>query len=131
MAMNKRERAAMEALEVRCALRHTDHDPAPDLPVPGRDELPGFQDVRHGWSVYPSRHIGGAVEATWTTTVTHGAGHPDGRPQYRGSRAGIAQYSTRVRALRALRRAVEQKAAEDLRTIDRMITEETDVRSRR
>jgi hypothetical protein len=111
MAMSKKEQAALAEAQrevvLARALRWSRDTPlAPDVPVPamGRTEgwnyNPLIRSVHHDWSE-PYRN--GRV----------GQGH--------GSYSGVALYSTKELALRALRHAVERQAATDLTRIDEMI----------
>lgn len=130
--MTKRERAEVDArieeLETYRALRWT--GPVdPDVPPPALT----FTYSR-GWDVHAmalgsgaSWGIVNAVERAWSDTIAHGRGDPpaDGVPRkFSASRGARTLYSTRLRALRALRHAVEREAAGVLRRIDRAIDEE-------
>jgi len=106
MAMTKKERADMDAAiaraETLAALRWTE-DVKPDLPVPE------WGQHTDGWIVFSDR-----VEEAWSESVRHGLG----RDRSHGSQRGIPLYSTRARALKALRHQTEMAAAERLRAID-------------
>jgi hypothetical protein len=135
MAMNKREKAALAAAElaarVNQALRWS-------MPAPWREEAVGkdlpppstFGDHTLGWSINLHRILSGysggldshAVYSSWSSTGGHGTGHED--PGKHGSQRACSQYSTRLRALRALRCELEQWAAERLEKIDQMIARE-------
>ena len=100
------------ALHVVRALRWTDGETMRDVPKP-RGE-----GITTGWSY--NRHPAGAMPM-WSGSVTHGHGHDStksGLPQ------GKALYSTKLRALRALRRSVEIDCARKLAAIDEQIRAE-------
>lgn len=107
MAMTKKERADMDAAitraETLAALRWTE-DVAPDLPVPQ------WGQHTEGWLFFSDR-----VEEAWSESVRHGFGRDRSRG---GSRSGVPLFSTRERALRALRHQTEMAAAQRLRAID-------------
>jgi hypothetical protein len=133
--MNKREKAALAAAElasrVHRALRWS-------LPAHWREykqDLPspqyGDQGYVLGWSLNLHRILSGygggldsssAVYPSWSGTSSHGTGHE--HPGKHGSQRGVAQYSTKMRALRALRCELEQWAGERLEQIDRLIEAE-------
>jgi len=117
MAMNKKEKAAMAALERNISLRWSDptnEELMPDLPEP---QYGGTTVL--GWTVnyHKMRADGlcGAVHATTSESASHHSGHT---PKAHGSQGPIAQHSTRLRALRALRRQVERQSAKQLALID-------------
>lgn len=113
--MNKKEKAAMRALEVRCALRWTEAA-RPDIPVPE-----SYNDLSEGWRVIASRGAVHGVERSWSKGSVHG--HGISAAGF-GSQGGIAQYSTKVLALRALRAELERAFAEQLFLVDQRLTEE-------
>lgn len=112
MAMNKKEQAEFEAMrkEVRVAraLRFTDPI-EPDVPPPAASGLStGFL-------------FGGSrVDVACSSSVHHGFGRTDKtstqRPRW--------LYSTKERALRAMRNRMEHEFAEELAKVDRQIEEE-------
>ena len=94
-----------------------------DLPKPG----PGSALRVEGWSFNLYRVLHGygsfdssCVEATWSTSISHGI---QSSP-HSGTQQGTAQFSTKVLALRALRCALENWAAEKLDQIDQSIARE-------
>jgi hypothetical protein len=116
MAMTKKEKAAFDAAieraEILAALRWT----APVLP----DVPPPKSGYSEGWefNAYTRR-----VEQAWSDTVTHGSGPAphDYKRYVSASQNGIALYSTKARALAALRYEVELQAAKMLLEIDKRI----------
>ena len=99
------------ALHVVRALRWTDG-------LTERDVLkPRSQGITTGWSYNPHTRV---VMPMWSESSTHGRGHE----RKSGSQQGIALFSTKLRALRALRRAVEVDCARKLAAIDEQIRAE-------
>lgn len=119
MAMNKKEQAAFDAAiaeaEINRALRWSDYETERDLLKPAT-----FDGYVNGWSF--NTHCE-EVYQSWSGSVTHGNGWVlDGkRPSY-GSQNGISQFSTKEKALKAMRREMERKFAKALASVDRMIT---------
>lgn len=117
MAMNKKEQAAFDAAiadaEVNRALRWSDYKTEKDVPRPSDGYV-------NGWSF---NSYNGSVYLSWSGTVTHGDGPVvDGkRPPY-GSQRSIEQYSTKEKALKAMRREMEMDFANKLARVDRLIT---------
>jgi hypothetical protein len=118
MAMTKSERTALAHAQLRAerhrALRWSDAreiDLLPDVPPP---EYIGYTD---GWYC---NGPAGKVDRRWSTSSGHGFGpYADYVHSRRSASQGsIALYSTRARALRALRRFVEEDAAQKLAKID-------------
>jgi len=115
MAMNKKEKAHVEelqrALNLAVVLRWTT-EVLPDIPVPTRwDELiPG----------YTFHAYGNRVEVSCSSAGSHSKGNNTKTT----TQNGIRQYSTRLRALRGMRWAVEQECARRLLDIDDQIKEE-------
>lgn len=127
MTMNKTEQKrlddAEQAARINRALRWSPE------PVPTRDLPPGEMNAPSlGWNVNRHRAYDGAVFKAWSDETRHGEGHPtlaQLRGQgFTGSQRGIALYSTKLRALQALRCEVEMDAAQRLASIDAMIAEE-------
>jgi hypothetical protein len=111
--MTKAEKAEVErlktALGLALALRFTDAPEEPDIPAP----IPGAAATT-GWTFNKySRVVGQA----WSESNSHGDG-PMRIPARVASQQGIPLYSTKLRALRALRRNLERLCAEQLRAID-------------
>lgn len=117
MSMNKAERAEMEALRTKLALRWS------GLPEPERLPLPEFGNYVNGWFFYTH---GMRVFPAWTEENAHGEWHRTDDPldwSRRGyaSQNSRAVYATKRDAYIALRLAVEQECAKRLRDIDRAI----------
>lgn len=118
MAMNKREKEQLEnavrLMAVNRSLRWSDYRADRDLCVP--DSTTKYVN---GWSIdtYSCR-----VYKTWSSIVSHGDGwiENEGKPSS-ASQKGIAQYSTKEKALKALRHCMEMQFAESLYEIDRQI----------
>ena len=114
MAMTKKEQAAMQAAidraEALAALRWT-APVAPDVPIPE----PGGAFVT-GWTY---NEYAREVRPAWSSSVSHGTSTEPGR---HGTQGPLALYSTRTRALQALRHALELQAAAKLLAVDRAIS---------
>lgn len=117
MAMNKSEKEMVEALKTDLALRHT-KKVASDLDPPSSGPK-----LLKGWLF--NAHDRGEVVPACTSCVSHSYGQSN-EARSQGSRR---LFSTRLRALQALRWEMEQSAATKLRRIDRMIEEETQLTS--
>jgi hypothetical protein len=122
MAMNKKEKAEMEALRrdiaVALSLRWT--EPVPhDVPAPVK-----YGTHTIGWTF----NVAGMwVRQAWSDTTSHGYAAeypPPGTPGRSGIQRSIPLYSTKIRALRALRAALEVECAERLLRVDVMIAQE-------
>lgn len=117
MAMNKKEKQAMEVLKVKCALCWT-RPIAPDIPKPAdshKDIVPGYVFNAYCLSVSESCSTSlyhSKDDSTRTTTQNP-----------------IEQYSTKLLALRAMRHEVELKCASRLREADVMIEQEISLSS--
>jgi len=114
MAMTKKEKEALEAALTVAALRTTT-DVAPDVPPPTNGGL------SKGFAVVGERSDNGRVEPACSSSVHHGIGQHD-RTTSQNARH---LYSTKILALKALRRAIEQDCAVRLRRVDRMIDAES------
>ncbi|HIH2750786.1 TPA: hypothetical protein ACYLN4_006607 [Burkholderia lata] len=120
MAMNKAERAHVEALEQSLrearALRWSD-PVEPDLLASSGNEISGFYA-----NVYSKK-----VGVAWSTRTYHGRDCASSKEQKASgtsaSQRGIDLYSTKVRALQALRHEIVKQAVKDLAEIDRQIEE--------
>ena len=115
MAMTKKEQAAMQAAidraETLAALRWT-------WPVERDVDVP-LQGYSEGWDydAYSMR-----VWQGWSARVAHGEGRAPEAGKYRSGRQGSRRmFSTKARALAAMRHEVEQKSAADLMQVDRQI----------
>lgn len=116
MAKTKRQQADAELLLTRAALRITT-EVTPDIPPPiGGDTTRGFLFFGVGSRPY--------VCEAWSTSTVHGTGDPDAAKRI-SSPGATHLYSTRASALCALRRALEDESAKQLRSIDRLIEQET------
>lgn len=111
MAMNKKEQAEVEALKTALAFRFTSNV-LPDLQPPTTGS-----ELRKGWlfNVYSNQ-----VDPACTSVISHSVGRDD-QARSQGCRV---LFSTKLRALRALRYAVEQECALKLRQIDVRIESE-------
>lgn len=117
MAMNKKEREAHEAalkqLRIQGALRFTTKVEF-DVPPPQAGGLTS------GWQKNAYSMV---VERGWSRSASHGSGET--RPaDTSGSQCCQWLYSTKLLALKALRNAIEMKAAEQLAAIDLRIEQE-------
>lgn len=118
MAMNKKEQAEMKALRdelaIVSALRWTEPVKKDLLPPDGHAKYTsGFEINPYNLDVSPA----------WSGSVHHKIGHaePNGSSAYQNSRP---LFSNKMRALKALRHAVELESAKKLAKIDAMIKEE-------
>jgi hypothetical protein len=122
VAMSKREQAAFEAAiraaKVAGALRWTE-PLEPDLPRPG----PGGPSFVRGWTFNPYLAINGPHSLQVQKSCSTANGHNTGSWDATTSQGGIAQYSTKLRAARALRAVLEKKFAETLADVDLLIEE--------
>ena len=115
MAMTKKEKAAMQAAidraELLAALRWT----APverDVGIPLQGYSEGWDYNAHSQRVWQG----------WSDRVAHGEGKAPEAGKYRsGSQGSRRMFSTKARALAAMRHEMEQKAAADLMKVDRQI----------
>lgn len=115
MAMTKKEQAAMQAAidraETLAALRWT-------WPVERDVDVP-LQGYSEGWD-YNAHSM--RVWQGWSDRVAHGEGKAPEAGKYRsGRQGGRRMFSTKSRALAAMRHEVEQKSAADLMQVDRQI----------
>ena len=116
MAMTKAEKAEMERLRTRLALRFTE-PVAPDVPIPD------YPEKTRGWRAHTWRD-GYRVEECESTSNTHRT-LSQVAPGYEAwAQRGIPLHSTKLRALRAARSEMEQTFARALREIDVKIEEE-------
>lgn len=123
MAMTKKERAEVDAqlkaLRHMVALRWTEPVLRDVLPPQPGDRL----QYTEGWDY--NLHTK-TVYLGWSTCVSHGDGPApsSGQRHASGSQRSREYFSTKERALKALRYAIEYKAAEDLAEVDRKIEAE-------
>lgn len=113
--MNKAEKAALEAALEKAAFHRT-APVMPDVPPPEG----GGRYTTTGWLFSGQRSDFPRVEQAWSTCIAHGYGDPEGMG---GSQGARWLYSTRERAIAALRYEVEQECTRRLRRIDRMMAE--------
>ncbi len=120
MAMSKKEKEAFEEARSYRSLRFTDHPTSKDL-TPDSELISGYDYRRTSFHVYLS-----SVKEAWSTRSTHGEGKtPPPSGTFGGtSRDGISLYSSRKRALGALRRELEGEFARILMKIDDEIAAE-------
>lgn len=130
MVMNKREKQALadaeQAARVNQALRwsmpaHWREDyVSADLPPPegyrGEHTLGWNFNLHRLLQAYGGARVDDAVYPAWSSGSTHGTGHD--HPGRNGSQQACTLFTTKVRALRALRCALEQWAAERLHAMD-------------
>jgi len=112
MAMNKAEKEAMESALTAAALRTTS-DVFPDVIPPDNTS----NRLSTGFITVGSMSDSARVDTACSSSIGHGIGRTD-KTTSQGSRR---LYSSRILALRALRREVENDCANRLRRIDRMI----------
>ena len=118
MAMTRKEQAAMQAAidraETLAALRWT-------APVE-RDVRVPLQGYSEGWDYNAHSQ---RVWLGWSDSVTHGEGKVPEAGKYRGGSQGSRRmFSTKARALAAMRHEMEAKAAAELMKVDRQIAAE-------
>jgi hypothetical protein len=113
MAMNKKEQAYFEQLLTVAALRYT-ADVNPDIPVPGT-----CSKESKGFMFYGESGMCPRIEKIISSSVNH---RTEGSSC--GSQGGVYLYSSKLRALKAMRRETEKICARKLRDIDIMIEKE-------
>jgi hypothetical protein len=122
MAMNKKEQAEMAALKRKLAVASAFvRTPAVAKDLPPPDPV-GRTEYTHGFdfNTYDK-----STREYWSGCIFHYTSNPAGKKGYlSGSQRGIALYSTRLLALKALRHAVENETAESLANIDMKIAAE-------
>lgn len=121
MAMNKQEKAELEALKkellLNAALRWTEKVET-DVPIPTHDV--SFGTLSKGFLHVAAMGDSPRVELACSSTINHSTGRND-KTTTQGARR---LYSTRLLALKALRNEVEQHCAKKLAEIDKDIYEE-------
>jgi hypothetical protein len=115
MAMNKKEQAAMQAAidraETLAALRWTEPVER-DIGIPEKGFSEGWDYNTHSQRVW----IG------WSDRTAHGSGQAPINSRIRnGSQGSRKMFSTKAKALAAMRHEVEKNAASELLKIDRLI----------
>lgn len=127
MAMTKKERAAWEAMAVE--LDRLRALTAADIQAPERDLTApkSGEPSTSGWDFNVYRmgrsSVLDAVYPAWSETTSHGEGEKRRHGVF-GSQKSIALFSTREKALRALRAAVAAEYASKLAIIDAEISKE-------
>jgi len=114
MAMNKKEQTRVNELETKLALRFTEKT-LPDIPVPI-----SYRELVKGYS-YSS------YEGTVNKSCSSGSHHNTHRNTTTSSKGGIAQYSSKLLALKAMRNTAEMVYATRLRRIDLLIEHEREL----
>ena len=108
MAMNRQEKQELENLKIKLALHCTD-EVQPDLPIPQRTE-----GIVNGW-IFNSYSM--QVKKSCSTATGHGV---DKWGTITAQNA-IVQFSTKLRALKAMRTAIELECAKKLYEVDKLI----------
>ena len=122
MAMNKKEQAEFHALRTELAIVSALRWTAPverDLPPPASGErmssyTSGFDFNAHSVTVSPA----------WSSSTVHSIGYA-APSKYSASQNCRTLFSTKLKALQAMRYEVELASAKKLAGIDKMIAEET------
>lgn len=118
MVMNKKEQSAFAEMEQSLAearaLRWV--EPVyPDVPIPTGDR------ITTGWLFNAHSR---KITQVWSGTCRHGDGPgPTTDPSARTSQNGVALFSTKARALQAMRFQLTQQYAQQLAGIDAQIAE--------
>ena len=121
MAMTKKEKEAMQAAidkaDLIVALRWT-------APV-GKDvKPPDREGYSEGWTYNAYSKV---VEIAWSTSVAHGKGPiPKSGVYQSGSQRSLSMYSTKSKALAAMRYEIETESARHLMAIDRRLRKLTE-----
>jgi hypothetical protein len=116
MAMTKKEQAAMQAAidraDTLAALRWTG-------PVERDVGIP-LQGYSEGWDYNAHSQ---RVWVGWSAQTSHGTGAAPigGARHFNGSQGSRRMFSTKAKALAAMRHEMEQKAADNLMNVDRQI----------
>lgn len=127
MAMTKAEKAALEAALTVGALRYSGTPGERikrDVQAPaGWNRQPEEPEYVTGWD-YNAHSL--RIERMWTGASAHGSGDllANGKRPQSASQNGRALFSTRLLALQAMRRAMEDDFAQKLRRVDQLIEEE-------
>ncbi len=117
MPMTKKELARYEEALTASALRTTG-DVSPDVPPPAHS-FDGA--LTKGWAIVGARSDYARVDVACSSSVYHAVGRTDQTT----TQEPIWLYSTKLLALKALRRVLEKQAAAMLRRIDKQVEEET------
>lgn len=126
MAMTKAEKQRFDALERELtlirAMRLTEDVPR-DIPSPAPGEVEYRDLPTQGW-LYLRYRL--SVVRAESTTVSHRTGSVGSESREGWAKGPSALYSTKLLALKAMRREVELAHAEELARIDKMIRDETE-----
>lgn len=124
MAMNKKEQQEYDYARSFRSLRFSDYPDKPDIPV-GTGLSVGF-DINVSRVLNSGSLSSGlsGVYTAWSKGTVHGTGDGSEQSQRHSSRGGIPLYSSRLRALGALRRKLEDQYARVLMEIDDAIAKE-------
>ena len=125
MSMTKKEKAAFDAAikkaETLAALRWT--SPVKKDVLPPNVNEPSTNRYTKGW-VFNSYNM--SVSTAWSSCIHHGSGEPPGNGKHgSSSQMPICMYSTKAKALAALRHELENKYARDLYEIDKLIQQDS------
>ncbi|EQB4766639.1 hypothetical protein ACYKV1_005985, partial [Klebsiella oxytoca] len=127
MAMTKKEQTEFEKARSYRSLRFSDYPTSTDLDAKSSDSglIVGFAiNVSRVFSMGTISSYSPAVYAAWSERNAHGTGDGSPETRRRSSQGGIPLYSTRRRALGALRRELEDRFASLLLEIDDAIAAE-------
>lgn len=127
MAMSKKEQAAFDKARSYRSLRFSDYPTCHDL-----DARSSVSGLVVGFAINTSRaytmgsifSYSPAVYTAWSERNSHGSGDGSDDNRRRSSQGAVPLYSTKKRALGALRRELEDKFAALLLQIDDAIAEE-------
>lgn len=128
MSMTKAEKAAMEALRVRCALSWPPPPPKPiDIAV-AREGL--GRDYLHAWWFNLGRGMVGQGVTNGSVSATHNYGDAELADRFsRNARVSLSQgpggpwFATELDALQALHHAIARDCAERLAAIAKRVEE--------
>lgn len=127
MAMTKKEQAEFDKARSYRSLRFSDYPTSTDLDAKSSDAglIVGFDiNISRVFSMGTISSYSPAVYAAWSERNSHGTGNGSDENRRRSSQGSVPLYSTKVRALGALRRELEDKFAALLLEIDDAIAEE-------
>lgn len=127
MAMTKKEQAELAKATSYRSLRFSDYTEERDLNITDTDSpvITGFNiNMSRVFTMGTIFSYRPAVYQAWSTRTHHGLGDGSKESQHRSSQGATPLYSTRKKALGALRRQLEDKFADLLMQIDMAIAEE-------
>ena len=120
--MNKKEQKAFddlkEQLRIAKALRFTEDVPE-DVPIPSE-----WKELAKGWMFNEHRWTHGRAGSV-QRACSSPTGHCFGDDTYTNTQGGKSLFSTKKRALTAMRRAIELEYAKSLADLDKLIEEES------